>query len=221
MLQEHLLTADHPLVGWLVGWLICLCLRCLLILLLTCVVLFTLVFMCMCQLQAGDRVMDMATGTADVAIMMSKELIKLDASATRQHPVIGIDPSANMLHVRFNPTVVTVEVAHIRYGASTALSPQNICLFALVFFSKTKDFFFFSLRSFVPLFACFFDSFVIYIYIYLVWFGLVRFPPSLPPFFFSFSFVCFWSYISPVLVPQIPVRSQSFDCSLHPCWKGA
>ncbi|CAN0437138.1 unnamed protein product, partial [Ectocarpus sp. 13 AM-2016] len=43
------------------------------------------------KLRAGDRVVDMATGTADVAIMISEELTKLE--------VIGIDPSARMLEV--------------------------------------------------------------------------------------------------------------------------
>lgn len=42
--------------------------------------------------------MDMATGTADVAIMLSKELATLDAT-TAPHTVIGIDPSAKMLDV--------------------------------------------------------------------------------------------------------------------------
>ncbi|CAM9546888.1 unnamed protein product, partial [Sphacelaria rigidula] len=47
----------------------------------------------------GDRVVDMATGTADVAIMLAQELAKLDAATSPQQPVIGIDPSANMLDV--------------------------------------------------------------------------------------------------------------------------
>lgn len=47
----------------------------------------------------------MATGTADVAIMISEELARLQAAAegtvpgTVQHAVVGIDPSAEMLNV--------------------------------------------------------------------------------------------------------------------------
>ncbi|CAM9383295.1 unnamed protein product [Hapterophycus canaliculatus] len=59
------------------------------------------------KLRAGDRVVDMATGTADVAIMISGELAKLeDAGGDRgslpgkvYSEVVGIDPSANMLEV--------------------------------------------------------------------------------------------------------------------------
>lgn len=55
------------------------------------------------KLRAGDRVVDMATGTADVAIMISGELAKLESRGTAQgtvYPeVVGIDPSARMLEV--------------------------------------------------------------------------------------------------------------------------
>eukprot|EP00752_Nemacystus_decipiens_P009755 g8712.t1 len=61
------------------------------------------------QLRAGDRVVDMATGTADVAIMISRELAKLEGAASsadqgeesgKNYPgVVGIDPSARMLEV--------------------------------------------------------------------------------------------------------------------------
>ncbi|CBN73982.1 Ubiquinone/menaquinone biosynthesis methyltransferase ubiE, putative [Ectocarpus siliculosus] len=56
-------------------------------------------------LRAGDRVVDMATGTADVAIMISEELAKLEGApegtipGTVEPEVIGIDPSARMLEV--------------------------------------------------------------------------------------------------------------------------
>lgn len=68
------------------------------------------------QLRAGDRVVDMATGTADVAIMISGELAKLEeeassadqgeeasgaVSGTVYPGVVGIDPSARMLEVSF------------------------------------------------------------------------------------------------------------------------
>lgn len=60
------------------------------------------------QLRAGDRVLDLATGTADVAILIAKELTTLEgfgdpgtaAHETGSRPVVGIDPSANMLDVR-------------------------------------------------------------------------------------------------------------------------
>ncbi|CAM9486623.1 unnamed protein product [Ectocarpus fasciculatus] len=59
------------------------------------------------QLRAGDRVVDMATGTADVAIMVSGELAKLEGApgdretipGTVEPEVVGIDPSARMLEV--------------------------------------------------------------------------------------------------------------------------
>eukprot|EP00903_Cladosiphon_okamuranus_P020915 g19207.t1 len=60
------------------------------------------------ELRAGDRVVDMATGTADVAIMISGELAKLeeaDSGDQGKSPgavfpgVVGIDPSARMLEV--------------------------------------------------------------------------------------------------------------------------
>lgn len=61
------------------------------------------------KLRAGDRVVDMATGTADVAIMISEELAKLEGApgdrgtipGTVEPEVIGIDPSARMLEVSF------------------------------------------------------------------------------------------------------------------------
>lgn len=51
----------------------------------------------------------MATGTADVAIMISQELAKLESRGGDTMPgagtpaVVGIDPSANMLNVRKPP----------------------------------------------------------------------------------------------------------------------
>ncbi|CAM9225519.1 unnamed protein product [Scytosiphon promiscuus] len=56
------------------------------------------------ELRAGDRVIDMATGTADVAIMISGELAKLEEAVAEGEAlvyseVVGIDPSANMLEV--------------------------------------------------------------------------------------------------------------------------
>lgn len=46
----------------------------------------------------------MATGTADVAIMISKEIVKLEAakpapSGSTPSTIVGIDPSAKMLEV--------------------------------------------------------------------------------------------------------------------------
>lgn len=43
----------------------------------------------------------MATGTADVAILISQELAKLETldSGTAPHAVVGIDPSTKMLDV--------------------------------------------------------------------------------------------------------------------------
>ncbi|CAN0385448.1 unnamed protein product [Discosporangium mesarthrocarpum] len=57
------------------------------------------------QLRARDRVVDLATGTADVAIMIAKDLEKLAGSETcndgaeGRTPVVGIDPSPKMLEV--------------------------------------------------------------------------------------------------------------------------
>lgn len=68
------------------------------------------VAICYPKLRAGDRVVDMATGTADVAIMISGELAKLERAASEEqgkgpetvYPgVVGIDPSARMLEVSF------------------------------------------------------------------------------------------------------------------------
>ncbi|CAM9809382.1 unnamed protein product [Pylaiella littoralis] len=56
------------------------------------------------ELRAGDRVVDMATGTADVAMIIAGELAKLEGLGTAEgtvYPeVVGIDPSARMLEVR-------------------------------------------------------------------------------------------------------------------------
>lgn len=55
------------------------------------------------KLRPGDRVVDMATGTADVAIMISEDLAKLEkremAPGTVYPEVVGIDPSTRMLEV--------------------------------------------------------------------------------------------------------------------------
>lgn len=47
------------------------------------------------QLQRGDRVLDLATGTADVGLLLGQRLKELGAEAN--DAVLGIDPSAGML----------------------------------------------------------------------------------------------------------------------------
>lgn len=46
-------------------------------------------------LQQGDRVLDLATGTADVALLVGEQLKQLGAAASAV--VLGVDPSAQML----------------------------------------------------------------------------------------------------------------------------
>lgn len=47
------------------------------------------------QLERGDRVLDLATGTADVAILQGQQLFKLGGAG--EGSVLGIDPSIEML----------------------------------------------------------------------------------------------------------------------------
>lgn len=55
------------------------------------------------QLRVTDRVLDLATGTADVALLAAEELRRKgltpseEAMYAGQPPVLGVDPSANML----------------------------------------------------------------------------------------------------------------------------
>jgi demethylmenaquinone methyltransferase / 2-methoxy-6-polyprenyl-1,4-benzoquinol methylase len=57
----------------------------------------TLVQDCL-QLQKDDKVLDLATGTADVSLLVGENLKELGASySTDRPPVIGLDPSSEML----------------------------------------------------------------------------------------------------------------------------
>ncbi len=87
------------------------------------------------QLRAGDRVVDMATGTADVAIMISRELAKLEEEApggqgtvpgTIYPGVVGIDPSARMLEVRLAQPA-GVGVLHMRKQLGGLFRMHTFC----------------------------------------------------------------------------------------------
>lgn len=75
----------------------------------------------MAQLRAGDRVLDLATGTADVAILIARELTALEdsedpgtaAQGTASRVVVGIDPSPKMLDVRERDSVRIVQYSTV------------------------------------------------------------------------------------------------------------
>merc|ERR1712107_530536 len=54
-------------------------------------------------LESDDRVLDLATGTADVSILVANELQELDSELPTQS-VLGVDPSPNMLKVGVEKT---------------------------------------------------------------------------------------------------------------------
>jgi len=49
------------------------------------------------RLQQGDRVLDLATGTADVSLLVAGQLRDLGTTASDAPAVLGVDPSAEML----------------------------------------------------------------------------------------------------------------------------
>merc|ERR1712136_515528 len=56
----------------------------------------TLIKECL-DLKPGDKVLDLATGTADVALLVGSRLKELAATSSGAPAVIGVDPSAEML----------------------------------------------------------------------------------------------------------------------------
>mmetsp|Transcript_50164 Transcript_50164/g.160563 ORF Transcript_50164/g.160563 Transcript_50164/m.160563 type:complete len:346 (-) Transcript_50164:145-1182(-) len=56
----------------------------------------TLIQECM-QLQRGDRVLDLATGTADVGLLAGNRLQQLSDGSAPKDSVLGVDPSSEML----------------------------------------------------------------------------------------------------------------------------
>lgn len=46
------------------------------------------------------QILDLATGTADVALLMAKEFLSMNSDNTKVNAnIIGVDPSANMIHI--------------------------------------------------------------------------------------------------------------------------
>mmetsp|Transcript_41721 Transcript_41721/g.75764 ORF Transcript_41721/g.75764 Transcript_41721/m.75764 type:complete len:333 (+) Transcript_41721:78-1076(+) len=58
----------------------------------------TLVQECL-GLQPGDRVLDLATGTADMTLLIASELQQLAAGKAADDSVLGVDPSTQMLRI--------------------------------------------------------------------------------------------------------------------------